>query len=180
LDAKTKVREVLEDTGQGLVEFALVLPVFMVIVLGLVDFGSAFNIHNNMTQLAGEAARFAAVNNCDCPNIANQVRVDANNGCLQSGSCGGVTGLGPDQRLVVCFTAVNDDGTYNGSPSLGDPITAVVETNYRWLPFLGFATSQLKATATMRLEQLPTPTGPYALERLTADGNCSDYGTPGP
>ena len=53
---------------------------------------------------------------------------------------------------------------------------AVVETNYRWLPFLGMAKSKIKASATMRLEQAYTlGTSPYTPETLTAGGNCPSY-----
>ena len=48
--------------GQALVEFALILPLLLSIILGIFDFGTAFNYQNNMSQLANEAARYACCN----------------------------------------------------------------------------------------------------------------------
>lgn len=48
--------------GQGLVEFALVLPVFLLIVMGLADLGRAVYEYNSITNAVREAARLAIVN----------------------------------------------------------------------------------------------------------------------
>jgi hypothetical protein len=153
-ESPSKSRRLRSEHGQGVVEFALILPVFMLLILGLLDFGSAYNVHNNMTQLAGEAVRFAAVNSCGgsaCSaagggsgSIETQVQMDADNGCLQGNGCGAT---GPQQPLSVCFFYPN------GSGAAGNPVTAVVKTTYRWLPFLDLGTDiNLKASATMRIE----------------------------
>ena len=47
--------------GQGLVEFALVLPVFLFIVLGLIDMGRYVYLNSTLSQAAREAARVASV-----------------------------------------------------------------------------------------------------------------------
>ena len=48
--------------GQSLVEFALVLPIFLVLILGVFDFGRLIFFHTSMTNGAREGARLAAVN----------------------------------------------------------------------------------------------------------------------
>lgn len=48
--------------GQTLAEFALALPVFLVIILGLFDVGRAVFVYNAMTNAAREGARLAIVN----------------------------------------------------------------------------------------------------------------------
>lgn len=48
--------------GQALVEFALVLPIFLVLVLGVFDFGRLIVLHTSMTNGAREGARLATVN----------------------------------------------------------------------------------------------------------------------
>ncbi len=57
------------SAGQSLVEFALVLPLFAVMTLGLVDSGRAIWSMSTATHAANEAARFAAVHGAlsDCP-----------------------------------------------------------------------------------------------------------------
>jgi Flp pilus assembly protein TadG len=50
------------ESGVALVEFALVLPLLLVLLLGVLDFGKGFNYWIDETHLANEAARFAVVN----------------------------------------------------------------------------------------------------------------------
>jgi Flp pilus assembly protein TadG len=49
------------DRGASLVEFALVLPLILMIVLGLVSAGVAYNLKITLTHAAREAARYAAI-----------------------------------------------------------------------------------------------------------------------
>ena len=59
--------------GQGLVEFALVLPVFMVILIGMVDLGRAIWANNSVANSAREAARFASVHGGSCEDLLGSV-----------------------------------------------------------------------------------------------------------
>jgi len=43
------------------VEFALVVPIFMVILIGMVDLGRAIWANNSVANAARESARFASV-----------------------------------------------------------------------------------------------------------------------
>lgn len=47
--------------GQALVEFALVVPILLLLVLGIIDFGRAWNLHQTITDAAREGARQAVV-----------------------------------------------------------------------------------------------------------------------
>lgn len=49
------------ERGQVLVEFAIVLPVLILIILGILYFGRYENYANQETQLAEEGVRYAAV-----------------------------------------------------------------------------------------------------------------------
>ena len=49
------------NRGQAIVEFALILPVLVVMVMGLLEFGLFFHAHINVTVAAREAARIAAL-----------------------------------------------------------------------------------------------------------------------
>jgi len=50
------------DRGQSLVEFALVFPIFIILILGIIDFGMGLKSWIDITNSAREAARWAAVN----------------------------------------------------------------------------------------------------------------------
>jgi Flp pilus assembly protein TadG len=47
--------------GQALAEFALVLPVLMLLIAGIVEFGRAWNIKQAVTDAAREGVRYAVV-----------------------------------------------------------------------------------------------------------------------
>src|SRR3954451_25174078 len=59
-----------DERGVALVEFVLVLPLVLLLLLGMIDVGKAVNYWNDETHLANEAARDAAVNNSHDPSWA--------------------------------------------------------------------------------------------------------------
>ena len=56
--------------GQSLVEFALVLPIFLLLFFAVVDLGSAIFTFNSLTNAAREGARLAIVNQDNASIIA--------------------------------------------------------------------------------------------------------------
>lgn len=56
-----RVRE--SDRGQALVEFALVIPILLFLLLGIVDFARAWNKYEVLTDAGREATRLAVVDN---------------------------------------------------------------------------------------------------------------------
>ena len=50
-----------DEKGQGLVEFALVLPLFIIFLLGIIEFGWMFNAQITTTSAAREGARTRAI-----------------------------------------------------------------------------------------------------------------------
>ncbi|MGE5292510.1 MAG: TadE/TadG family type IV pilus assembly protein [Micromonosporaceae bacterium] len=59
------------EQGQALVEFALVLPVFILLLVGLFDLGRAVYAFNTISNASREAVRVAIVDQ-DCTFIVNQ------------------------------------------------------------------------------------------------------------
>jgi Flp pilus assembly protein TadG len=57
------VRCRLDERGQALVEFALVVPLLLLLLLGVVEFARAWNTYQVITDAAREAARTAVVAN---------------------------------------------------------------------------------------------------------------------
>ena len=57
-------------SGQSLAEFALVLPLFLLLFFAVVDFGSAVFTFNSLTNAAREGARLAIVNQDNASIIA--------------------------------------------------------------------------------------------------------------
>ena len=62
------------DQGAAMVEFALVLPILLILLFGIIDFGLYFYNDLQLTQAARDAARYASVHNIDwgrCSTIAD-------------------------------------------------------------------------------------------------------------
>lgn len=55
------MRKQRNDRGASAVEFALVLPILMLLICGIVDFGRAFNARITLTNAAREAVRVWAL-----------------------------------------------------------------------------------------------------------------------
>jgi Flp pilus assembly protein TadG len=49
------------DEGQALVEFALIVPVLMLLLVGVFEFGRAWSAHQAVTDAAREGARLAVI-----------------------------------------------------------------------------------------------------------------------
>jgi len=148
--ARTIIRA-RDERGSALVEFTLLLPVLLLILFGVLDFGRAINYWIDESQLAGVGARYAAVDRNPGPGATLQESVlgQADTQELRDGGTSSVPG--PAQ---VCIDFPNS------SANVGDPVQANVSVDYNWLPFLGdqvgFATTTMTSSATMRLEQAPS------------------------
>jgi Flp pilus assembly protein TadG len=131
------------ESGAALVEFTLVLPLLLLLVLGALDFGKAFNYWIDETHLAHEGARFAAVdkNPGGGATLQESIKQRANTPELES-------------ALQVCVSFPN-------GPVVGEPVEVQVTSTYNFLSFIAGELSiapqkELRATSTMRLERPPT------------------------
>ncbi len=52
-----------DDRGQSLVEFALVAPILLILILGIVDFARAWNVYQVLTDAGREGTRNSVVDN---------------------------------------------------------------------------------------------------------------------
>jgi Flp pilus assembly protein TadG len=135
-----------DERGTALVEFALVaLPLFLVL-FGIIDFARALNYYNDLTQLAGQGARAAAVNqNPDSSvpsgtSIQTQIMNAADSPELKA------TGGNGLQVCLVPPTPTPPSTTYTGLP-------LTVSTSYRFhfIPLLKVGVT-LRASQTERFE----------------------------
>jgi hypothetical protein len=53
----------LDDRAQSLAEFALVIPVLVILAFGIIDFGMGLRAYITVAQASREGARFASVGN---------------------------------------------------------------------------------------------------------------------
>lgn len=138
------------EDGQALVEFALVAPLLLIILLGILSFGKAFNYWNDANQLSAEGARFAAVNRKPAPgdpaSLQQQIRLQGDTAELRNG---GTSDVPTPSQVCIDFPST--------TAKIGDPVRVTMTFTYNWLPILDLGVSDsITTTAVMRLESLPT------------------------
>lgn len=137
-----------DERGTALVEFALIAPFLFLILFGIIDFGRALNYYNQVTQLAGQGARAAAVN-----RMPDGTAIPVGGGSALQSALVNATGQ-PELRNgeAVCITQV--------PTKVGDPVTVKVSYHFQFLPLVGAAANalgglNLTATETQRAEVVP-------------------------
>jgi len=137
--ARTRLHSSLDgEAGVQLVELAILLPLLMVLVVGVFDFGAAFNLKQQLTNAARSAAGFGSIQptndlaNGGVPNSVLSIRnlVDDRlvaagiNDCNLLGTAGA-----PSGTLVWTFSAAG-----NGCPGT---LTLTVDRSYAYPTTLG-------------------------------------------
>jgi Flp pilus assembly protein TadG len=113
------------DDGAALVEFAFVVPIFFLLVFGIMEFGWAFYQHLDVRHGAREGARLAAVNykTTAAPTPADQATQIVNELCA---------------RMDTGDDAINIQITRTGG-AVGDELVVNVSKDLQQLTgFLGF------------------------------------------
>jgi len=124
------MRRLLTTTrGQSLVEFSLVLPVLLIMVFGIIDFGMGLRSYISLTNATREGARFAAVGNpagaypddCDGSTSTSAVgRVCVAMEGLDLGDVQTVSVTYPNGQSPGSDVLVTAEYTYNFITPLGD------------------------------------------------------------
>lgn len=152
-------RRLLGETGQAVVEFAMVLPILCALVFALIDFGKGVYYYIELTHVANEGARIAAVNPASLPGGSASLKDYL---CSQLGTTTSELRAGSSSVDRATVTISYPSGTQN----IGDPVTVKLATNYHWIPFFGGASTAISGSATMRLEQSTAGNG------LLTGGQC--------
>lgn len=141
------------EAGVAMVEFALVLPLLLTIVFGVMDFGKAMNYWIDQTHLANEGARWAVVNR-DISSLPGA--------CAGSLTLQAYLRCSADSSELKDNSAVCVDFLGNPDPQVGDPVQVRMQIEYNWLPWFPnvipswSTTTTIRGEATMRLEARPT------------------------
>jgi hypothetical protein len=140
------MRAATSGKGQSLVEFALVMPMLLVMLLGIMEFGRAWHVSQIVTDAARQAARAGAIYQQDDSVYAAAGRVlsaGAINGCASVPACVDRSVSG-DQYIVDVHVPF-DFGIFGPVMRLGNDI---------YDPDQNFDDSdiELKSRAVMRIE----------------------------
>jgi hypothetical protein len=165
------------ESGQAMVEFALILLPLMTIVAGIIWFGIGLNYWLDMQRIANQGARWAAVDNWSpqCPPTMNTCATSTvatpcatvmapNSGArLQDVlRCSALTQGVRAADVEVCYP-----GKTPPTARVGDPVRVRLAVPFTFF-FLERVGITLRANATMRLELRPTDANP---SRVTGAAN---------
>ena len=141
--SKLPLRRKRDESGAALVEFALLAPLLILLVLGIVEFGWLFGQYNDVRHGAREGARFAAVDAGDLVAIGATV-------------CSSMDGLSAGMTSInIEMSRTGDDRGDTGTIS----VTAVVGSLSGVPIITSFLPDSLTSTVEFRLEQAPTWSG---------------------
>jgi hypothetical protein len=135
------------EQGQATVEFAIVLPLVLLLVVGLIEFGKAFNYWLSLNHLANEGSRWVAVDRLPvpAPNGTNSPTVTDYETYLRNQ----VNSDELQQKLIAEPDSIRL--CRGGTGQVGDEATVIVKTPYSF-PF-GIGSVTLAGKSTVRLEQ---------------------------
>jgi Flp pilus assembly protein TadG len=94
LRSRLRLARLKDDRGAELIEFAIVFPIFMVVIAAMLDFGFLFQRYEVVTNAAREGARLGVLNNqgYTVGDIQQRVR--------NYMTAGGLTGSFPDPTVT--------------------------------------------------------------------------------
>ena len=153
-----RVRAGRGQRGAALVEFALIVPIFVLLVMGTIDFGNTFNDYNSVRQGVREGARQAVVADWDLDSCTGSS--SAKVACVTSARIGL-----QDARTRV---KVQLEGTYEPGEQL--TVCAMYQADSLTGMFSALLDSRsLNSKITMRIEQIDdvAPLTDYAETPLT-------------
>ena len=112
--------------GAALVEFAIILPVLILLIFGIVEFGRGYHAKTTLTHAAREGVRVAALDTGDPAQVARDA----------------ATNIAPGAITVVVAP----------SPCVhGQPVTVTLEYDHSYvIPLFGSGTWTLEGTGVMR------------------------------
>jgi Flp pilus assembly protein TadG len=157
------------ESGQAMVEFALILFPLLMLVAGIIYFGIGLNYWLDMNRIANQGARWAVVNNWPPECLRTDATCTTQPACT-SGTrtkvklqnvlkCMAITeGLQQGVSVDICYPA--------GTNNAGDPVRVRLRQPFSFF-FMDSVGITLTAKATMRLEQ------PASMSKITADGACT-------
>jgi hypothetical protein len=148
-----------KSRGQTLVEFALILPIFVLLLVGIFDFGRAIYAYNTISNAAREAVRVAIVDQ-SCDVIGTEAASRAGLGITWAPTV--AQPCGPPSSGVSIRWLNSDGSTPSGSDHClqpdadpGVPIGCLAEVTVRYqynaaTPILGNLLGTLNLNASTR------------------------------
>lgn len=97
-----------EERGQSLVEFALILPILVLFILGIIDFGFIFFNYLTVEEASRDAVRYAVLPNSSYNGVLTTVSTDTSKKAV---SCDNTTCPAPTSSTAVVTVSWTDPST---------------------------------------------------------------------
>ena len=151
------VRRLRQEDGAQLVEFALVLPLLLLVVLGIAEFGFIFQRYEVVTNAAREGARMAVLPGYNTVPAQDAIRARVR-GYIQAGRVP-ISGGTPPASIVNVTIADDTVVVGGGLPAVSiRRVTVTYTHSYMFLPRMAswfgvtYTTIPLTAVSEMRVE----------------------------
>ena len=137
-----KFKRYLMPKGQDLVEFALLLPFMLMLIMGIFDLGRVTFLYSTITNISREGARYGVVHVCETEDVKTAAKDKS---------------IGIDHGDLVIDVTWNPSDCIPDTPGSG---TVTVSVSFDFLPLTPFIANILgggssvpmDATTTMYLE----------------------------
>ncbi len=139
--------------GQALVEFALILPVLLIVLLGIIDGGRLIYEYNAVSNAAREGGRTAIINQTPAEVRAKAAQQATGLGLPTTDPGGCPTAGGPtSQARGICFVVRSRDDSAACSPAtIGCTAVVSVKSEYRAItPIIGDLIGTVPVTSTTK------------------------------
>jgi hypothetical protein len=145
------------DGGQNLVEYALMLIIFLLMMFGIIDFSRALYSYHFVSHAAREGARWAVVNGADCADDLPPSKPTCPGGpATQTDVQSYVSGIVPpgidSSQVQVSATWPDTSGTCapGSHNEPGCPVVVTVSYNFNFLvPLIHNGTLAMASTSEM-------------------------------
>ena len=128
-----------EEEGAAIVEYAILLPLFFLLIFGIIEMATIFWIESTLEQALQKVTRFTRTGD----TVSGQTRLATARGLIDEYTFD--TGVIDPSQVVLTvkpyasFSAIPDDLPTDGTVSFGNPGQPVVYTlSYEWTLFTGF------------------------------------------
>jgi len=115
------------ERGVVAVEFALVIPLLLLLLLGVIDFGRAMYVKNSLAYAASQGARVAAIHSSSWSSVASGAAADLNILKLAGAT-------GSDTFTVTSTTACPADAAASSDTAT---VSVTVSVPFHWITPVG-------------------------------------------
>ena len=156
-------------------EFALIIPVFLLLVVGMLVFGRLFFYWLETNHVASEMARWAVVDRNPYKTCSGTPTGLSGCQSLQQRARSSATNEFEDNAVVcIDFPDPDNPGSFQTETAVeqGDPVRVRVQVPVSFVKFFGFGVT-IKGTATMRIEQFANNEDPQNYKLAQNLGTCA-------